>query len=489
MTDTHLALAVLVVAGAGAVLLAGSRVAEAARVPLPLLVLAAAAAVAALVPQVGHPPLREVQRAVTLALVAVLFDGGMHIGWGRLRRALVPVAVVGVAGTLLTAAGLTVLLHGVVGLAWYPAALTATALAPTDPTVVFSVLGRRRIGGSSGTILEGESGANDPVGIALMAGLLGAGGLSPSGAAHIAGTFAEQMAIGLAVGAAGGRLLLVAMRRLPLPGEGLYPLRTLAAAYLLYGAGALAHGSGFLAVFVAGIVVGDARAPFKLEIERFHGALASLAELVAFVALGLTVDLGVLGRADVWAVGLGVAALLTVVVRPLLVGPCLLAARLTRAERTFVTFAGLKGAVPILLGGAILGAGVAGADRLYGIVVVVVAVSVLVQGGLVGPVTRLLRLPVDEVAPLPWAVGVRLPEAPDEVARVAVAAGSPGDGARVADLTAAGLPDGAWITLLVRDGELRPVRGDTTLRAGDEVTVVGVERPSALGGVFGAMGG
>src|SRR5665811_1727176 len=134
------------------------------------------------------------------------------------------------------------------------------------------------------------------------------------------------------------------MRRISLPSEGLYPLRTLASVLVLYGATTIAHGSGFLAVFVAGIVLGDERAPFKKEVERFHSALASLGEIVAFVVLGLTVNLSDLTRTDVWVPGLVLGATLAIVIRPCLLWLCLIPARLRRNEQAFVLFAGLKGA-------------------------------------------------------------------------------------------------------------------------------------------------
>ena len=124
-----------------------------------------------------------------------------------------------------------------------------------------------------------------------MASLITAGGLSAGAFGHVAGEFLLQMGVGAAIGVVGGRLVLWFIRAVPLPSEGLYPLRTLACAFILFGAATLAHGSGFLAVFVAGILLGDERAPYKREIERFHSALASLGEIVAFIVLGLTVDL------------------------------------------------------------------------------------------------------------------------------------------------------------------------------------------------------
>jgi cell volume regulation protein A len=472
LTDTQpFAIVILLTAVVGLAAVVSSRLTERIKVPLPALVLIGAAIAVSVVPGLHAPGEQTVNRVVTVALVGVLFDGGMHIGWARVRTALGPIATVGVAGTFLTTAAGAAVLHLGFGVSWYVALLTATALAPTDPTVVFSVLGRRQIGGRSGTILEGESGANDPVGIALMASLISAGGLTAHGALHAGGDFALQMVAGAGIGVVGGAALLRFMRKVSLPGEGLYPLRTLAGAFVIFAVATLTHGSGFLAVFVAGILLGDERAPYKLEIRRFHGALASLGEIVAFVVLGLTVDVHVLAHADVWVPGLILGVVLAFAIRPAVVGLCLIPARLASNERNFVLFAGLKGAVPILLGGYLLTAGVPGATRFYGIVVVVVAFSVIVQGGLAATVARALRLTVELVEPEPWAFGVRLRDEPHGVYRLTVAAGAPADGTAVADIEA--MPDGAWVTLLVRDGRLLAVRGDTRLQAGDDVTILG----------------
>ena len=217
--------------------------------------LVGAAVLANLVPGLRMPDAITVEHVVTIALVLILFDGGLHIGLRRFRAAALPIASVGLVGTFLTAGAGAVLLHAAFGLDWYLAVLVATAVAPTDPAVVFSVLGQRQIRGRSGTILEGESGANDPVGIALMASLLAAGALTWQGAGQVATTFALQMVVGAAVGVLGGRGLVWFTRTVPLPNEALYPLRSVFCAFALYGIATIAHGSGFLAVFVAGILV------------------------------------------------------------------------------------------------------------------------------------------------------------------------------------------------------------------------------------------
>jgi cell volume regulation protein A len=278
------------------------------------------------------------------------------------------------------------------------------------------------------------------------------------------------MGVGLAVGYLGGHALLWTMRRIPLPSEGLYAIRTLGSALLLYGVAALAHGSGFLAVFTAGILIGDANAPYKREIERFQSALASLAEIVAFVVLGLTVDVGRLAHLDVWGPGVVIGTLLLVVVRPLLVGVCLTGAGMRRNEKGFVLFAGLKGAVPILLGSLLLKAHIDDAQRFYAIVIVVVGFSVLVQGTLTPTVARMLHVPMRTVEPEPWALGVRLRNEPQGVHRISVARGSAADGCRLEDLP---LPNGAWVSFAVRRGELVPVDADTELQADDDLLVLG----------------
>jgi cell volume regulation protein A len=280
------------------------------------------------------------------------------------------------------------------------------------------------------------------------------------------------MGVGSVLGILGGADLLWFMRRVALPSEGLYPLRTLAFVFALYAVVALLHGSGFLAVFVAGIVVGEERAPFKREIERFHSALASLAEIAAFVVLGLSVILRDLVRVDVWVPAVVIAVVLAAVIRPLCVGACLVPARLRRNETVFVLFAGLKGAVPLLLGTTLLAAHVHDPTRLYSIVVDVVVLSVLVQGSLVPTVAGWLRLPVRVAQPQPWAFGVRLTDEPTDVLRVTVGPRSAAIGQSIRDLGETGSDrEELSVHLIVRGGQLLSTRGDTPLEVGDELVM------------------
>jgi cell volume regulation protein A len=304
----------------------------------------------------------------------------------------------------------------------------------------------------------------------VMSSLLAAGGLTAAAAGHAVVVFVGQMVVGGILGIVGARLLLWFTRRVALPSESLYPLRTLACVFVLYGATTALEGSGFLAVFVAGILMGDERMPYQPETAGFFAALSSIAEIVVFIALGLTVDLKVLSHADVWGPGLLIALVLTLVIRPVLVGLCLLPSRLARNEATFVLFAGLKGAVPILLGTYLLTEQVADGQRLYEIVVTVVLFSVFVQGGLVPWAAKVLKLPVRMVTPEPWSVRIRLENEPESVQRLMVASGSVADGRSVAQL--AGFPHDAWISLILREQQLLPATGETVLAVGDQVVVL-----------------
>ena len=473
-------LAVLAVALIGTAAVLSNRLTERLRIPAPAIFLIGAAVASDIWPRLYGLPVRTVEQIVSVALAVILFDGGMHIGTRRFRSAAGASIWIGVAGTLVTAAAMAVAAHFMVGIGWRLAMLLGTALGPTDPAVVFSVLGRREIAGRTGTLLEGESGANDPVGIALLLALLGATGSGPGAAGYVVVQFLEQMLIGGMIGIAGGLALLTFIRQVPLPSEGLYSLRVLFGVLVIFGVATVAHGSGFLAVFAAGILVGDQRAPYKREIQRFHSSLASLGEIVAFALLGLTISLRGLGHGGVWWIGLALAAILAFAVRPLFVGLLLWPVRLRRRERAFVLWTGLKGAVPILLGTFILDHGIPGARRAYEIIFVVVAFSVLVQGGLAPGLARRLGIQLRTVEPEPWSLGVRFQEEPEGVHRYQVQPGSAADGATVDALS---WGEDVWVSFIIRAGRLVAVRNDAVLRAGDEVLVLS-EDPPGLDGIF-----
>ena len=450
--------AVLAVSAAIFVALLGMRVADRVAIPYAAIFLAGAVLLGEFVPEAERLlSIHEVERIVVVALIVILFHGGLHIGLERFRRSAGPILALGVVGTFLTAGLVALAARYLLGFSWIEAGLIGAAIAPTDPAVTFSVFGAREIRGRAGTILEGEAGMNDPVGIALMIGMIELATEDGGDLWIVAREFVVEMAIGLVVGIATALLLLPVMRRVRLTGPALYPIRVLAGAGIAYGLAAVAGGSGFLAVFVAGIVLGDAAATRKGEIEGFHASLAGLAEIAAFGALGLSIGVSDLSELDLWVDGLALAILLACVARPLAVLPLLLPTRLNWGERLFIVWGGLKGAVPILLGSLAVIASVDGAERLYGLVFVVVLFSVVVQGATVPHAATRLRIPFR-----------RTDHDLAEVLEFVVHDDALASGRSIAELP---LGERAWVGVVIRNGRPVAVGGSTVLAPGDRVHV------------------
>ena len=383
---------VLLVAGGLALALLSARLSELVSVPAPAVFLVVASVAAQLWSTIGEQlSIREVERVAVVALIVILFNGGVDIGWQRFRASAGPIIVLGVVGTFVTAGIVMGVAHYALGFSWILAGITGAALAPTDPAVMFSVLGGHELEGRSRTTLEGEAGVNDPAGIALMIGMIELATHPHASAAVVVREFAVEMGVGCALGAVGGLLLAAVLQRFERSSGSLQPLLGLLLAGVLYGGTALVGGSGFMAVFLAGLIVGGSRQRSTEEIVRFTGPLASLAEVTTFVTLGLTVTLGTLsGRT--WVEGVVLIVTLAVLARPVMVVLAIGRARFSWRERAFIGWSGLKGAVPILLAAFAVMSGVQGAGRIYDVVFVVVLLSVVCQGTLVAPVARKLGL-------------------------------------------------------------------------------------------------
>ena len=451
-------LVVLAVSATVFVALLGMRLADRLSLPYAAVILVGAVVISEVFTSLQDVmSIEQVVRLTVVALVVILFDGGLHIGLRRFRRSAAPILALGVLGTFATAGIVAVAAHYLLGFDWVLAGLVGAAIAPTDPAVTFSVFGSREVRGRAGTILEGEAGMNDPVGIALMIGMIELATEEDGDFWIVVREFAVEMTLGLLVGIAGALLLLPIMRNVRLTEPALYPIRVLAGAGIIYGLASFIGGSGFLAAFVAGVVLGDVAAPRKGEIEGFLASLAGLAEIAAFVALGLTVGLGDLGEGGTWAEGLALALILAFIARPIAILPLLLPSRLTWGERIFIAWGGLKGAVPILLGALALLSDLDDTGELYGIVFIVVLFSVIVQGASVPKVAARLRIPFR-----------RVDHDLAEVLEFVVRDDAFASGRRLGELP---LGERAWIGVLVRDRRPHTISDAVVLEPGDRVHV------------------
>jgi potassium/hydrogen antiporter len=407
-------------------------------------------------------------RAGTVALVLILFDGGLSTPAQSLRRVLAPaglLATFGVAATALLAAfGARAL-----GVPWLQAGLFGAIVSSTDAAAVFSVLRSARIQVRKRVahVLEIESGLNDPMAVILTLGFTHALAEGTTPGWRMAIEAAVQLAVGLLVGLAVGRGGRFALGRARLAAGGLYPVLTLAIAFLAFGAATLLQGSGFLAVYVAAVVLGNGPLPYRTGLVRVHDAMAWFSQVAMFLVLGL---LAVPSRLlSVALPGLALALFLTFVARPVSAVACLAPFRFSVREIAFTAWVGLRGAVPIILATYPVLAGVDGARRIFDLVFFVVVVSTLLQGTPIRWLVRKLELEVPG-PPSPRAVLeiVSREQLAGEVLSFYVEPASAVSGSAIADLP---FPEGATVMLVVRGQELVPPKGSTVLRPGDHIHV------------------
>jgi potassium/hydrogen antiporter len=326
-------------------------------------------------PPVGDLSALDLQQIGSLALFAVLFQGGLSTGWAAWRRHARVIAALGLPGTAATAA--LIALTGVaLGLSWEAAILVGVALAPTDPAAVYATL-RHRGETPARTILEGESGFNDPVGIAMMAAAVAAVSAGSTSAGALS-RLAQELGLGLVGGCIGAALVLAVLHFTPRLEHGLQSVAVLAVAVLASTATASLHGSGFLAIYLTGLLVADR---WGKEDGRRHAvpeSLAAVSEPILFGLLGAAAAPFLSPREALLGVALTVVTVLAV--RPLVVLVCLLGAGLSHVDRLIVWFGGLKGAVPLLLATYPALESLDASNQVQAVVLVATSASIVLQG-------------------------------------------------------------------------------------------------------------
>ncbi|OZM74523.1 K+/H+ antiporter [Amycolatopsis antarctica] len=400
------------------------------------------------------------------ALVMILAEGGLTTRWSAVKPSLGPGIAMSTVGVVISIAITGGLLHWLLGLDWRMALLWGAVLASTDAAAVFSVLRSAGVGKRLVGSLELESGINDAP--AYIAVVVLATGTTVDWTLPLLVVY--ELGAGLVVGLALGWLGAQALRRAALPATGLYPVATVAVCVLAYSSGQLAHASGLLATYVAGVVLGNSRLPHRSDTLSFAEGLGWLSQIGLFVLLGLFASPGRL--LDAVIPGLVAGAVVLLVARPVSVALSCLPFRLPWRDQAFLSWAGLRGAVPIVLAMIPLAEGVPGAQQLVDAVFVLVFVLTLLQGTTLAWLARLLRLDTAARAQEIEVDSAPLDELGAELLQVRIQQGSRLHGVYLSELR---LPVGASVSLVVRKGAGFTPQATSRLQVGDQLLVVATE--------------
>jgi potassium/hydrogen antiporter len=404
----------------------------------------------------------------TIALVLILFEGGLSAGWPEIRPVLGTAASLATIGTVATACIAGLAAHVFFDISVLEGMIVGAAIAATDSAAIFAVLRRSTLKKRLARTLEGESGMNDPVALLLVIGFIEWIQEPGYGLVDMAGLLALKLAIGAAIGLAIGRLATIALDRVQLPTDGIYPVATIAIAGLSFGLAEIAYGSGFLAVYLTALALGSGRIPARRTIVAFHEGVGWVAQIGLFILLGLLVFPSTLD--DVLWESLALSTVLILVARPVAALLATLFTPLNLRERTMLGWAGLRGATPIWLATFPVVAGVGTGQELFSIVFFVVVTSTLVQGASFEPLAKRLGLTTDEPAlPKRLLESGRIRRLGGDVLTYRLRPGAAAAGHLVREL---GLPREALVNVIVRDGRAIPPRGSTELLEGDELHVL-----------------
>ncbi|MFC6884554.1 MULTISPECIES: potassium/proton antiporter [Actinomadura] len=419
-----------------------------------------------------HLNFDNVELAETLglaSLVLILAEGGITTNWRHVRPSVPAALVVSTLGTLISIGVVAGASMWLLDMDWRLAFLLAAVLAPTDAAAVFSVLRRLPLPSRLTGLLEAESGFNDaPVVIVVVT--LSAHHSGVPNLPELFGVMVYELIAGGLIGILVGWLGAFALRHVALPASGLYPIAVLSLSVGAYGGATLLHASGFLAVYVSALLLGNARLPHRPATRGFAEGIAWLAQIGVFVMLGLLASPSDLPAQIVPALVIGFVLLL--IARPVSVALSTIGFRMTLGEKVFASWAGLRGAVPIVLATIPMVEDVPGSGTLFAIVFNIVVVFTLLQGPTLPLVARWCRLKSDDEARELNVEAAPLEELHADLLEVRVPADSRMNGVEIFELR---LPQGASITLVVRDGSSFVPESTTSLRTGDTLLVVTTE--------------
>jgi potassium/hydrogen antiporter len=409
-----------------------------------------------------------------IALVIILFEGGLQTNWKDVRPVIVPSLSLATLGVLITSGIVAIAAKWILGLDWLEAILFGAIVGSTDAAAVFAVLKGHNVSTKLGSTLEAESGSNDPMAVFLTVAMIELITLPDASILKLIGDFFLQMGLGLILGIIFGRIAVKALNSINLDSSGLYPVFATAFALLTYGLTAFLNGSGLLAVYVAAIIIGNAEIAYRHSIFRFSEGFAWMMQILMFVILGLLVFPTELFSLDILIQGLLISVILMLVARPVAVFISTIKMNYSQKERIFLSWAGLKGAVPIILATFPLLAGIENSHKMFNVVFFVVLTSALIQGATIPKLADKLGLNgPKKTTPMQSLELVSLGKADAEMIEYEMESDSAIIGKTLMDIP---FPEGTLVNAIIRDGKLTAPTGNTAIMAGDFLYILSARK-------------
>ncbi|MFC4386700.1 potassium/proton antiporter [Gracilibacillus marinus] len=405
-----------------------------------------------------------------IALVIILFEGGLQTKFSTVRSVAKPALSLATLGVLITTAIVAIAAKLILDVDWLVAFLFGSIVGSTDAAAVFSVLKGQNIKEKLGATLEVESGTNDPMAVFLTISFIQLLTTDHSSYLLLVGSFFWQMGIGLAIGYLFGKTGVYAINRVNLESSGLYPVLAVSFALLAYSITDFLNASGLLAVYLAAMIIGNAELTYRHSIVKFNEGFAWIMQILMFVILGLLVFPSQLFTFDIIWKGLLLAIILILVARPIAVFLSIIKMKFNWKEKIFLSWAGLRGAVPIVLATFPLIAGVEDSQLIFNIVFFVVLTSTLLQGSTISLFAKLLQLTGPKKVDPPHSLElVSIGKANAEIIEHEVNESSTINGYMIKDID---FPNDVLINAIIRNNDLITPQGDTKIQHGDVLYIL-----------------
>ncbi|RSD29461.1 potassium/proton antiporter [Mesobacillus subterraneus] len=412
-----------------------------------------------------------------IALVVILFEGGLQTNWKDVRPVIAPSLSLATIGVLITSGIVAIAAKMILGLDWLESVLFGAIVGSTDAAAVFAVLKGQNISPKLGSTLEAESGSNDPMAVFLTVAMIELITIPDASILSLIGSFFLQMGLGLVLGLIFGKAAVKALNSINLDSSGLYPVFATAFALLTYGITAFLNGSGLLAVYIAAIIIGNAEIAYRHSIFRFSEGFAWMMQILMFVILGLLVFPSELFTAAILIQGILISLILMLVARPVAVFISTFKLNYNQKERLFLSWAGLKGAVPIVLATFPLLAGIEGSHQIFNVVFFVVLTSALIQGATIPFAAKKLGLNgPKKTEPMQSLELISLGKADAEMIEYEMESDSAIIGKPLKDIP---FPEGSLVNAIIRNGKLIAPTGNTIIMAGDFLYILSARKNKA----------